>query len=52
MGAFRGFTGKDPIGYRAPVGKLTREGLDTLLDRGFRYDSSIYPSRAAGEVGP
>ena len=51
MGAFRGFAGKDPIGYRAPVGKLTREGLDTLLDRGFRYDSSIYPSVRPGKWG-
>ncbi len=51
VSAFRGFAGRDPIGYRAPVGQLTREGLDTLLDLGFRYDSSIYPSAAAGEVG-
>ena len=51
MGAFRGFAGRDPIGYRAPVGKLTREGLDTLLDFGFRYDSSIYPSLRPGKWG-
>ena len=51
MGAFRGFAGSDPIGYRAPVGKLTREGLDTLLDLGFRYDSSIYPSVRPGKWG-
>ena len=51
VSAFRGFTGKDPIGYRAPVGKLTREGLDTLLDLGFRYDSSIYPSVRPGKWG-
>jgi peptidoglycan/xylan/chitin deacetylase (PgdA/CDA1 family) len=51
MSAFRGFAGRDPIGYRAPVGKLTREGLDTLLDRGFRYDSSIYPSVRPGKWG-
>lgn len=51
MDAFRRFAGKDPIGYRAPVGKLTREGLDTLLDCGFRYDSSIYPSVRPGKWG-
>jgi peptidoglycan/xylan/chitin deacetylase (PgdA/CDA1 family) len=51
IGAFRGFAGTDPIGYRAPVGKLTREGLDTLLDLGFRYDSSIYPSLRPGKWG-
>jgi peptidoglycan/xylan/chitin deacetylase (PgdA/CDA1 family) len=51
MVAFRGFAGRDPIGYRAPVGKLTREGLDALLDLGFRYDSSIYPSLRPGRWG-
>ena len=51
VSAFRGFTGNDPIGYRAPVGKLTREGLETLLDLGFRYDSSIYPSVRPGKWG-
>lgn len=49
--AFRGFAGKDPTGYRAPVGRITREGLDTLLDLGFRYDSSIYPSVRPGRLG-
>ena len=51
MSAFRGFAGRDPIGYRAPVGRLTREGLDALLDLGFRYDSSIYPSLRPGKWG-
>ena len=49
--AFREFAGKDPTGYRAPFGQITREGLDTLLDLGFRYDSSIYPSMRPGEGG-
>jgi peptidoglycan/xylan/chitin deacetylase (PgdA/CDA1 family) len=48
--AFREFAGRDPIGYRAPVGRITREGLDTLIDLGFRYDSSIYPSYRPGRV--
>ena len=51
VSAFHGFTGKDPTGYRAPVGQVTREGLDTLLDLGFRYDSSIYPSVRPGRPG-
>lgn len=50
-GAFRDFTGRDPTGYRAPVGKITREGLDTLLDMGFRYDSSFYPTIRPGKLG-
>jgi peptidoglycan/xylan/chitin deacetylase (PgdA/CDA1 family) len=51
VSAFREFAGKDPAGYRAPVGQITREGLDTLLDLGFRYDSSIYPSVRPGRPG-
>ncbi len=49
--AFREFTGQNPIGYRAPVGQITREGMNTLLDLGFRYDSSIYPSVRPGRLG-
>jgi peptidoglycan/xylan/chitin deacetylase (PgdA/CDA1 family) len=51
VSAFRAFAGTDPAGYRAPVGQITREGLETLLDLGFRYDSSIYPSYRPGSVG-
>ncbi|HUI89405.1 MAG TPA: polysaccharide deacetylase family protein [Anaerolineales bacterium] len=49
--AFRDFFGKNPDGYRAPVGQITREGMETLLDLGFRYDSSIYPSVRPGRPG-
>ncbi len=48
---FRGFTGENPIGYRAPVGQITHEGMDTLIDLGFHYDSSIYPSVRPGRPG-
>lgn len=48
---FREFFGVNPAGYRAPVGQITREGLLTLLDLGFRYDSSIYPSVRFGLPG-
>ena len=48
---FRAFTGQNPSGYRAPVGQITREGLQTLFDLGFRYDSSIYPSYRPGRLG-
>jgi peptidoglycan/xylan/chitin deacetylase (PgdA/CDA1 family) len=51
VSAFRGFAGKDATGYRAPWGNVTREGLNTLLDLGFRYDSSIYPSFRPGRLG-
>jgi len=49
--AFRSFMGHDPGGYRAPVGQITREGMQTLLDLGLRYDSSIYPSFRPGRMG-
>jgi len=48
---FRSFTGKNPSGYRAPVGQITREGMQALLDLGLRYDSSIYPSFRPGRMG-
>jgi peptidoglycan/xylan/chitin deacetylase (PgdA/CDA1 family) len=51
VAAFRGFTGQAPTGYRAPVGMINREGLETLLDMGFSYDSSIYPSIRPGKLG-
>jgi peptidoglycan/xylan/chitin deacetylase (PgdA/CDA1 family) len=51
VSAFRAFDGRDPTGYRAPVGLITREGLDTLFDLGFRYDSSVYPSLRPGTLG-
>ncbi len=49
--AFRKYTGQMPIGYRAPVGQINREGMETLLDLGFRYDSSVYPSFRPGRMG-
>lgn len=48
---FQDFMNEKPIGYRAPVGQITRAGLETLIDLGFRYDSSIYPSARPGRLG-
>ncbi len=47
---FHDFFGRAPIGYRAPVGQITRAGMETLMDLGFRYDSSIYPSVRPGKA--
>ncbi len=47
---FRAFLGADPIGYRAPGGQVSHPGLKTLMDLGFRYDSSIYPSVRPGSL--
>ncbi len=49
--AFREFMGIDPLGYRAPLGHITREGLETLMDLGLCYDSSVYPSARPGRHG-
>jgi peptidoglycan/xylan/chitin deacetylase (PgdA/CDA1 family) len=43
--------GKKPLGYRAPYGQITKEGLGHLLDLGYQYDSSLYPSYRPGEFG-
>lgn len=49
--AFQEFTGSPPLGYRAPVGRMSREGLGHLLDIGCRYDASLYPSLRPGKFG-
>jgi peptidoglycan/xylan/chitin deacetylase (PgdA/CDA1 family) len=49
--AFRESMSTEPLGYRAPLGHITREGLETLMDLGLRYDSSIYPSARPGRHG-
>lgn len=49
--AFRKFTGKEPLGYRAPIGRIDKQGLGHLLDHGFEYDASVYPSIRPGEFG-
>jgi peptidoglycan/xylan/chitin deacetylase (PgdA/CDA1 family) len=38
------FFGHPPKGYRAPNGLISRSGLTRLAERGFVYDSSIFPS--------
>jgi len=40
-------TGKNPIGFRAPIFSIIEESLwafDVLAENGFLYDSSIYPT--------
>jgi len=41
-------TGRRPAGYRAPSGIVSREDLQHLDGLGFRYDSSIFPTRRPG----
>ena len=42
--AFVRYFGTSPIGYRAPDGKISPEGIRILEKHGFRFDSSIFPS--------
>ena len=44
--------GRRPAGYRAPIWSLSRAawGLDALIERGFRYDSSFAPVPPLGDA--
>ena len=45
--AVRNITGKNPIGFRAPMFSITSESdasFDILANNGIRYDSSIHPT--------
>lgn len=43
--------GSGPLGYRAPYGQITKDGLGHLLDFGYHYDASVYPSIRPGKFG-
>jgi hypothetical protein len=45
------FCGKPSIGYRAPIGAISREGIANLMDLGFRYDASVFASVRPGKNG-
>ncbi len=49
--AFLKHVGTAPLGYRAPIGRIDKEGLAHLMDYGYRYDASLYPSMRPGEFG-
>lgn len=49
--AYTTFTGRRPLGYRAPIGRIDKAGLGHLLDHDFMYDASVYPSVRPGEFG-
>ena len=49
--AFKKFTGAAAFGYRAPIGRIDKEGLGHLLDHGFAYDASVYTSIRPGKFG-
>jgi peptidoglycan/xylan/chitin deacetylase (PgdA/CDA1 family) len=41
---YQDFWGRAPAGYRTPWGLIDRQGIMNLLDFGYDYDSSLYPS--------
>jgi peptidoglycan/xylan/chitin deacetylase (PgdA/CDA1 family) len=43
--------GSGSLGYRAPIGQITKEGLGHLLDFGYQYDASVYTSVRPGKFG-
>lgn len=49
--AIKAINGAKPLGYRAPIGQITKEGLCHLLDLGYQYDSSLYTSFRPGKFG-
>jgi peptidoglycan/xylan/chitin deacetylase (PgdA/CDA1 family) len=42
--AYEAFWGTAPLGYRAPIGLMSRDGVKHLLHCQYQYDTSIYPS--------
>ena len=42
--AYFDYFGKNPRGYRAPQGRISKSGIRHLEKHGYRYDSSIFPS--------
>lgn len=48
--AFRAAFGRDPVGYRAPVGRITPAGLARLRAEGFQYDASVFPTWHPGKA--
>lgn len=48
---YRDFFGRQATGYRAPIGAISREGIASLIELGFRYDASVFPSIRPGRNG-
>lgn len=46
--AYKRFFGKEPIGYRAPLGIINGNDYEILAAKGFKFDSSVFPSLRPG----
>lgn len=42
--AFVAFFGREPLGYRTPLGKISSRGIRLLEQYGFKFDASLQPS--------
>jgi len=42
--AYVNYFKRNPLGYRAPRGKISSSGINNLEKQGFSYDSSVFPS--------
>jgi len=42
--SYKKYFNKEPIGYRAPQGKISNKGFKILEKYNFKFDSSIFPS--------
>ncbi len=50
-GILEAITGQEVLGYRAPSFSITDWAVDSLMERGFLYDSSLFPSMAHDRYG-
>jgi polysaccharide deacetylase family protein (PEP-CTERM system associated) len=50
-GVLQDITGDNIIGYRAPSFSITDWAFDVLIENGFKYDSSLFPTIAHGRYG-
>jgi len=46
--AYKRFLGREPIGYRSPLGVIGKQDYEVLATSGFKFDSSIFPSLRPG----
>ena len=48
---YQDFFKSTPLGYRAPNGLIDKCGIGTLIDYGFEYDASVFPSLRFDKYG-
>lgn len=46
--AYRKFFGRNPFGYRAPQGRISKNDLAIIKSEGVNYDSSVFPACLPG----